>query len=334
MVKTPLTYGQIRTELKAKDINSVYIFAGEELFLKRQIEELIKSRLFAESSAEFNQDIFYAEQAGLDKVLDTLRTQPFLAEKRLVILRNADKFSGHEPELLEFLKNYKQSNVFILETEKNLSDKFIKKLMPFATAVLFSPLQGQELNKWISDYAKSKGKNIDYNAVALIVEKVGNDLESVMNALNKLCLYAGDQSILQEQDIEVLIKKTREDTRFDFLNALMSKQTSQALEMANELSRNGKNASELIGLINWQLKRLDKVKQLQKKGYSQDVIISQLKLTPYVYNIVKKQAAKYSSEELEKGFNLLLDSDIAIKQGLKSPGLTLETLIVCLCANT
>ncbi|MFH1061576.1 MAG: DNA polymerase III subunit delta [Candidatus Omnitrophota bacterium] len=332
MVK-PLTYWQISAELKAKEINSVYLFAGAELFLKKQIEELIKSRLFADSSAEFNLDIFYAEQAGLDKVLDTLRTQPFLADKRLVILKNADKFVAHEKPLIEFLKENKQKNVLILETEKNLSEKFIKKLVEFSTPVLFAPLQGVELNKWISAYAKTQGKEIDYNAIALIIEKIGNDLESIMNALNKLCLYAGAQAKLQEQDIEVLIKKTREDTRFAFLNALMSKQTNQALEMANELSRNGKHVSDLIGLINWQLKRLDKLKQLQEKGYSQDQIISQLKLTPYVYNIVKKQAGKYTSRELEKGFELLLDSDIAIKQGLKSPGLTLETLIVRLCTN-
>lgn len=329
----PLTYWQIRTALKEKAINSVYIFAGEELFLKRQIEELIKSRLFADSSAEFNLDIFYAEQVGLDKVLDTLRTQPFLAEQRLVILKNADKFFPHEQKLIEFLKENKQKNVFILETEKNLTDKFIKKLVEFSTPVLFAPLQGSDLNKWISDYAKTKGKEIDYNAISLIIEKVGNDLENMMNALNKLCLYAGAQTKLQEQDIEVLIKKTREDTRFTFLNALMSKQTNQALEMANELSRNGKQVSELIGLINWQFKRLDKVKALQEKGYSPEMIIRQLKLTAYIYNIVKQQAGRYTSQELENGFNLLLESDIAIKQGLNSPGLTLETLIVRLCTN-
>ncbi len=332
MVKS-LTYWQIRTELKAKEINSVYIFAGEELFLKRQIEELVKSRLFANSSADFNQDIFYAEQASLDKVLDTLRTQPFLSERRLVILKNADKFSAHEKPILDFLKEKKSKNVFILETDKKLTDKFIKKIVPFSIPVLFAPLQAGDLNKWISDYAKSKGKKIDYNAIAVLIEKIGNDLESIISSLNKLCLYAGAKTVLKEQDIDILIKKTREDTRFTFLNALMSKQTSKALEMAHELSRNGKHVSDLIGLINWQFKRLDKVKHLQAKGYTQDVIITQLKMTPYIYSIVKKQAAKFSDKELEKGFNLLLDSDISIKQGLKSPSLTLETLIVRLCTN-
>lgn len=332
MVKT-LTYWQIRTDIKAGKIDPVYVLAGEEVFLKRHIEELIKTRLFATSSAEFNQDIFYAEEASLDKVLDTIRTQPFLAERRLVILKNAEKFSIHEKKIVKFLKEKKNKNVFIFETQKKLSDKFIKKIAPFSTPVLFTPLEGTDLNKWVGAHVKAKGKTMSYNAIALLVEKVGNDLESIINAINKLCLYAVNQKTLKEQDIEILIKKTREDTRFSFLNALMSKQTSRALTMANELSRNGKHVTDLLGLINWQFKRLDKLKQLQQKGYSQDVIIKQLKLTPYIYNIVRKQAGKYSDSQLQNGFNLLLESDVAIKQGLKSPGLTLETLIVQLCAN-
>ncbi len=332
MVKT-LTYWQIRTDIKAGKIDSVYVFAGQEEFLKRQIVELIKAHLFKNSSSEFNQDVFYGEEAGLDKVLDTIRTQPFLSERRLVILKNSEKFSVHDKKIVEFLKENKSKNVFILETQKKLTDKFIKKVTPFSTAVLFDPLQGADLNKWVGAHAKSKGKSISYNAIALLIEKIGNDLEGIINAVNKLCLYAADQKTLSEQDIEVLIKKTREDTRFTFLNALMSKQTSQALVMANELSRNGKHVTDLIGLINWQFKRIDKMRQLQTKGYTQEQIIQALKLTPYVYNIVKKQAGKYSDKQLEKGFNLLLDCDMEIKQGLKSPGLTLETLIVRLCTN-
>ena len=139
--------------------------------------------------------------------------------------------------------------------------------------------------------------------------------------------------IISEMDIEALIKKTREDTRFTFLNALMKKQTSRALVMASELSRNGKHATDLIGLINWQMKRIESVKQLTENGYTKDKVATELKMTPYVFGIVNKQALLFTTEEIKRDFELLLESDLAIKQGLKSPGLTLETLIVQLCTN-
>lgn len=332
MVKS-LTYWDILKNIQAKKIDVLYLFSQEELFLKRQVEELMKDAVVGEGSADFNCNVFYAEDVPIDEVLDTIRTNPFLGERRLVILKDVEKYSGYEKKLTAFLKKPALKTVFIMETAKKSSDKFIKKIVPYATEVVFSQLNGPALNKWISEYAKTKGKKISHEGIALLVEKVGNELDVIVNALNKLFLYAGDSLMISEMDIESLIKKTRQDTRFTFLNALMTKQTGIALEMASELSRNGKHATDLIGLINWQMKRLESVKELAESGYSKDVMAKALNMTPYVFNIIHKQAAFFSLEEIKRGFELLLSSDVAIKQGLKSPGLTLETLIVQLCTN-
>ena len=332
MVKS-LTYWDILENIKSKKIDALYLFSQEELFLKRQVEELIKDAVVGKTSADFNYNVFYAEDASVDEVLDTIRTNPFLGEKRLVILKNVEKYSPHEKKLIAFLKNPAPKTVFIMETLKKSTDKFIKKIAPYATEVVLSQLKGPALNKWISEYAKSKGKRISYEGIALLLEKVGNELDVIINALNNLLLYAGESMIVSEMDIESLVKKTRQDTRFTFLNALMSKQTGKALEMASELSRNGKHATDLIGLINWQMKRIESVKQLIGSGYSKDRMARELKMTPYVFNIIHKQAARFTAQEIKRDLELLLSSDVAIKQGLKSPGLTLETLIVQICTN-
>ncbi|MCG2710838.1 MAG: DNA polymerase III subunit delta [Candidatus Omnitrophica bacterium] len=332
MVKSK-TYWDILKNIKSKKIDVLYLFTQEELFLKRQVEELLKDAVVGKTSADFNYNVFYAEDASIDEVLDTIKTNPFLGEKRLVILKDVEKYSPHEKKLTVFLKNPAPKTVFIMETVKKSSDKFIKKIASFATEVMFSQLNGFALNKWISEYAESKGKQISSAGIALLLEKVGNELDVIVNALNKLFLYAGESLIISEMDIESLIKKTRQDTRFSFLNALMSKHTGKALEMAIELSRNGKHATDLIGLINWQLKRVERVKQLTESGFSKDRMAKELKITPYVLNIIHTQAARFTTQEIKRGFELLLSSDVAIKQGLKSPGLTLEILIVQLCTN-
>ncbi|MCK4994929.1 MAG: DNA polymerase III subunit delta [Candidatus Omnitrophica bacterium] len=332
MVKS-LTYWDILKNIKSKKIDKLYLFTQEELFLKRQVEELLKAEVVDTASIDFNYNVFYAEDATVDEVLDTIKTNPFLGERRLVILKNVEKYSAYEKKLIAFLKNPALKTVFVMETTKKTTDKFVKKITPYATVVEFVSLKGPALNKWIADYALGKGKRISFEGIAILLEKVGNELDTIINALNKLLLYAGDNMIISEMDIESLIKKTRQDTRFTFLNALMNKQTSKALEMANELSRNGKHAADLIGLINWQMKRIESVKALAGDGYSKDRMAKELNMTPYVFNIVHKQSALFSSREIQRGFELLLLSDVSIKQGLKSPGLTLETLIVQLCTN-
>ena len=332
MVKS-LTYWDILKNIKSKKIDSFYLFTQEELFLKRQVEELIKDVVIDKTTADFNYNVFYAEDASVDYVFDIVRTNPFLGERRLVILKNVEKYYPHEKKLTAFLKSPAPKTVLIMETTKKSTDKFIKKIAPYSTVVEFAQLKGPALNKWIAEYAANKGKRISSEGIALLLEKVGNELDTIINALNKLLLYAGENMIVSEMDIESLIKKTRQDTRFTFLNAIMSKQTGRALEMATELSRNGKHATDLIGLINWQMKRIESVKVLAENGYSKDKMAKELNMTPYVFNIIHKQAAHFSMREIEQSFELLLSSDVAIKQGLKSPGLTLEILIVQMCTN-
>ena len=104
--------------------------------------------------------------------------------------------------------------------------------------------------------------------------------------------------------------------------------------MADELSSGGKHATDLIGLINWQLKRIENVKHLSREGVARNDIMLKLKMTPYVFDIVRRQAQRFTTGELASSFKLLLESDMAIKQGLKDPGLALETLIVNLCAKS
>jgi len=158
-------------------------------------------------------------------------------------------------------------------------------------------------------------------------------VEGLVNALEKVFVFSGKTNTITENDIEALVKKTREDTRFAFLNALMSRNVSRALVMISELSHDGKNAADIIGLINWQFKRLENVKSLAAQGYSEAAIAQQLRISPYAVRAVTRQAAHFSDREIQAGFHLLLESDVAIKQGQTSAALALETLVVRLCSK-
>ena len=115
------------------------------------------------------------------------------------------------------------------------------------------------------------------------------------------------------------------------LSTAPGKNVQLALSIANELSGDGKYATDIIGLINWQFKRIEAVKHCLEKKSSSQAMAQKLQLSPYVLKLVSKQAANFSSRELAVCFDILLDSDLAIKKGLRSPQLTLETLIVRIC---
>ncbi|MCP4650165.1 MAG: DNA polymerase III subunit delta [PVC group bacterium] len=332
MVKS-FSYWDVKSDISSGRIEPLYLFAGEEIFLKRSIEEEIKKVLVPAESIHFNFNVFYAEEGNFNAVLDAVTTQPFMTSRRLVIVKNVEKFSAFEKDLLAFLSRPIQNSCLILETDKKLGDKFIKKIVKFVRPIIFSCLDESGLRKWVNNYTKIRGKKISLSAVTLLIENIGSDLDAVANALDKLLVYSRTAKQIDEKAVIELVSKTTTDSRFALLDALMYKRVDRALIIANELAGDGKHVTDIIGLINWQLKRVEAVKQLSEQGCPQSEMARQLKMSPYVVNIVQKQASRFKKEEIEKGFRYLLESDLMIKKGLKNPLWTLETLIVRLCKN-
>ncbi|MBU2062955.1 MAG: DNA polymerase III subunit delta [Candidatus Omnitrophica bacterium] len=330
-----LTYWDIKGEIDADKIGGKYLFYGEEQFLKRAIENQLKTRLIPQAYLHFNYDVFFCGETDYKAILESLNVKPVKSPRRLVIIKDAEKLKISEKEFIEFLKSSKfDTTCLILETAKGENDGFIKKLFPLLTPVKFSRLVGPDLGRWVTKYLDARGKKIAFDAMGLLVENAGSELTGLSQDLDKLILYAGEAKQISRDHVEKIVTKTSVDSRFDFVNALMRKDAARALALLEQINRGGKNVAEIIGLINWQLKRVENVKRLEDVDCSNEDIKRELKLNPYALEILKKQAKKIRQEWLDKSFRLLLSSDMDIKQGRQEPLLALQTLVVTLCSDS
>src|ERR1051325_5813762 len=107
MAKSPATSGPA----------PVYVVHGAEAFLKRQaVTEIIDKVL-----GNADRSLAFSEYDGsawveLASVLDDLRTLPFLAERRLVFVRDADTFiTNHRQALEDYLENISPTGVLLIE---------------------------------------------------------------------------------------------------------------------------------------------------------------------------------------------------------------------------
>lgn len=88
-----------------KKIAPLYFLIGEERYFSRRCINHLRHVVVAEELSEFNEETFYATDANLEKVAESLQTLPMMAESRLVILREAhllsDKDWAHLDEAYE-----------------------------------------------------------------------------------------------------------------------------------------------------------------------------------------------------------------------------------------
>ena len=81
---------QLIKEIKSGKIFPVYLLFGpEELLVEDTLKEAVNI-LIDPSSKDFNFNRYNAEDRSVAEILDTIRTLPFMADRRVVIVKRVD----------------------------------------------------------------------------------------------------------------------------------------------------------------------------------------------------------------------------------------------------
>lgn len=117
-----------------------YLFTGQDYKLKEEkITQLKRKILTSKEAVEFDYELLYAQKLDPHTLKKALLSLPVILEKRFVLIRDIDKLSSHNTELLiNFISQPQDKIVILLETHKsdqNLS--LIKKFKPFVKIIDF-----------------------------------------------------------------------------------------------------------------------------------------------------------------------------------------------------
>ena len=82
-------FKKIRKEIAAGAFKPVYCLHGEEPFFIDRIAEEIELHALQEHEKDFNLSILYGKDTEPDVVLDTCLRYPMMAERQVVVLREA-----------------------------------------------------------------------------------------------------------------------------------------------------------------------------------------------------------------------------------------------------
>lgn len=226
----------------------------------------------------------------------------------------------------------------------------------------FSRLKGEARQKNVlmdtaKDLLAQSGKKLTPGAWIAIGRKTGFNLADSMKALETLITYAGDNTSIEESDVEEVIGKTKEDTVFDLTGAIVAGKLDVALSNLKDLFDQGINHVLILSMIAREIRFLLHAKMFIRSGKlgslepNMDYEKFQRSIYPVIlewrgdkggkggldsqhpyviYNAVKN-SYRFSYERLVKYLEDLVDMDIAFKTTTKEPKFMLERFIVKVC---
>jgi len=190
----------------------IYVIVGkDDSLLNAQCEKLLNQLLppSQRAIAFFQPE---PDQVSASQVLDELRTIPFLTEKRVVVLKGADKFISKNRQLLEkYFDNPCPTAILILTVNDWPSQtKLAKKLTKIGKLIRVTQPKPWQLPTHLTNYAQSvHNKKLTKDAAELLIEFVGDNLSSLYSEIDKLALFANSEKTLTVQHIESLIGHNR-----------------------------------------------------------------------------------------------------------------------------
>lgn len=276
--------------------------------LKRELNGLVRAFLAEHDSMGLER--IDGEEAEFDRLSEALTSLPFLASKKLVVLRTpgANKKFIEKAEVL-LSEVPETTDVVIVEPKLDKRSAYYKYLKKATDYREFVELDVNGLARWVAGEARSADGSISQADARFLVERVGANQQLLAHELDKLMLYQPD---ISRQTIELLTEPAPQSTIFELLEAAFAGNARRAMALYHEQRALKVEPQQIIAMLGWQLH----IVALAKTGgdRSPDTIAKEAKVSPYVVKKSSSIARRLSLPQLKQLIGDLLTIDRRLKR--------------------
>lgn len=201
----------------------------------------------------------------------------------------------------------------------------------------------------------AEGKKAAPGVIEAIYDKTGPSLRAFDSEINKLIAFAGEKTVIEQDDVKAAVDKLREDPIYALGNAVSERDISTALACVENLLTWDYHPLQILSAVINQIRKLilgrdllgtclggewddrldyrrfersllPKLKEWEGWGHVKNT-------HPYVLYRTLGLAKNFTHEELIPAFETLLSADRAIKSGGRQGRLILEGAVMKICGG-
>ncbi len=305
---------EVLRDLKKGEVHKLYLlFGADGDYLKFQISDGIKKTSLDKNTEVFDYSELDGNSSTASEVIRMLESPPF-GKKRVIIIKNADKFK--KSELSKVLKNTvpEFSVLVILSASKTKPASVSEKDAVFVKEYsLTLPV----LRKWIKDKANASGKKIQKDAINELIERLDHNLYTISSEIKKLSLYVGERNTITKDDVQKVVEAMPQARIFTLVDEIIAHKKNAALKTFGEIiSKENVAPEQLLSLLLKTLMQMAMIKELSAKGLNRSEIARKTGIYPaFVVGKLIKITDKTTLKDIIADFHKLETADIKSKRG-------------------
>lgn len=271
--------------------------------LKKRVNEFLKE------NGDMALERIDCEDTEYEVISGSLQSMPFLAPKKLIVLRHPGAHKKFSEELTDLVETIPDStDVIIVEPKPDKRSVYYKTLKKITEFKEFVPLESNQLANWLVNEANSRGGSLSPSDCRYLIERVGDDQQLLNNELDKLLAY--DPKITR-QIIDILTEPAPQGTVFQLLDAAFAGNTKKVLELYDGQRAQKVEPLAILAMLAWQLHVLSIVKTAGERTPPE--IAKEAGLNPFVVQKTAGIARRISLADVKRLVSDLQKLDVKMK---------------------
>lgn len=305
---------QIIQQIKKKEFKPLYLLHGEESFYIDNIEKAIIANALEEHERDFNMSIIYGLDAEVGALIAEAKSYPMMAERRLVILREAQAMKELQ-ELADYAASPTATTIFVIVHKHGAlraNAALYKHIKKNGLVFKSEKIKEYQLIGHIEGIAKDLGYPISTKASNLLAEFLGDDLSRMHSEIEKLALLVEKGSTINEVHVEENIGISKDYNMFELTNAVAIRDVPKAFAIVDYFEKNPKSG-ELIPVISSLFRLFSNLMRMHFLKVPDPEAAKILRLHPYAHKKLKNSLKIYPPKKISSNISHLHEYDLKSK---------------------
>lgn len=320
----------LKAQLKSGDLKRLYLFYGEEEFLKHYYFQLLKQAIVDDALADFNYQVFEGSRLNYDEIESALITPPMMSQRKLLLMKDTNVFKSASEEAKKFWHNrFGQIPDYVClvfyEQEIDRRSALYKSLTKYGEGVECTYMEAVELRNWIGRGCRESGKRIGQRDADYLIQLCDASMNHIKRELEKLFAYCSDT--ITRADIDRIVTKMPQSRVFELMNEMMRKNGQGVFSRLEEMKTLKESPFLILSLLCTNFERILHTKILVEKGTPYQNIAGLIGISPYFVRDYVYAAGQFEKVFLHWAISRCAEIDFGIKEGKLSDWLAIEQFL-------
>jgi len=254
---------QLKAALAEGQLGNVYVFYGEESYLREFYLSEMKKNLVA-GFESFNFHKLEGKTLTVQTLTEAAEAMPMMAQRTMVQVVDWDLYKLSEEQraaLISLLEDFPPycCLVIVYDQIEYKPNKTYKKLYgaleKYAQAIKFEEQSQNDILKWVARRFKAAGHSIDTPTAEHLLFTCGSLMNGLIPEIGKIAAYAKNERVTKA-DIDAVAAPVLEAQVFEMTNAVSKGDFDRASEVMGTLLQLQEEPFMLLAVIGKEMRKL------------------------------------------------------------------------------